>query len=209
MASQFVDLSELVIVNDAPEVVLASSDYYEPERPLPQPGRYYSPTREIKVKPHTDFSTKQVDPSNFDFQIDFGREGLIYSPQDSRVVMGAPRAWIDTIPRKSFKGTGEASKVIRYLQACGFEDLFSLSAQQLISLVQQSTNTPVYVKIGWTDDYKERPAGEKASYTSAFKKGLDENGKAIYAPRVTLPDGRVITARATVEEFINPAKVRA
>lgn len=206
MENASVDLSTMVLDPDAPDVVLASPDFYEPERPLPSPGRYYSPNRTIQVKPHKDWDTGQIDSANWDFTVDFGKDSS--DVPGGKSIFGIPRAYLNTLPRKSFRGMGEASTVVRYLTACGFENVHALSAVDLFSLLRESENRPVYFKVEWQDNYKERPEGEKASYTNAFKLKDGEDGKPVYAPRVTLQDGRVITANAKVGDFISVTKVK-
>ncbi len=207
MANEFVDLTQMEIDLDAPKVRLASDDHYVPERPVPMPGRYFSPTRNIKVKPHKDYLTQTTDPNNWDFQIDFGRDGLLAGP-GGKVVFGAPWAFIDTTPRKEFRGEGSGSGVKAYLVECGFDGVNEMGLAELQAAMLESQNRPVYVRLGFQDDRKERPEGAKRVYTSSFRTGTNEDGTAKYSLRTTLPDGRVITAVSVVEGFINPGKVR-
>lgn len=210
-STQFVDILDMQVSEAGGNVTLASPDFYVPERPLLFPARYYSPTRKLRVDPkgHKDWDTQEYDANNFDFEMDFGRDGLVISPSDPRPAIGAPRDYLNTIPRKSFKGVGEGSAVQQYLTACGFTGVFSLTQAELRDLMFESQNRPVGVRIGWRNDNKhDAEKGMKRVYTTAFKTG-EKDGKSIYSPRVTLTDGRVVTARAVVEEYFNPEKWKA
>lgn len=204
-STQYVDLLDLNLSDNNGAIALASADYYTPERPLLWPGRYFSPVRSIKGGFHKPYGSEELDKENFDFSIDFGRDGLVTSPSDPKAVFGAPRDYPNTIQRKNYRGVGEGSRVAQYLLACGFpeSDVFTLTPQDLVALMIESQNRPVGVKIGWRNDNKyDAEKGMKVVYTSAFKTG-EKDGKVVYSPRVTLADGRQVTAKAVVEEYFN------
>jgi hypothetical protein len=204
-STQYVDLLSLNVPENAGAITLASKNYFTPERPLVWPGRYFSPTRTIKGGFHKPYGEEVLDENNFDFAIDFGRDGFVTSPSDPRPVFGAPRDYPNTIPKKNYRGVGEGSRVVQYLLACGFPEaqVFTLAPKELLALMLESQNRPVGVKIGWRNDAKyDAEKGMKAVYTSAFRNG-EKDGKAIYEPRVELADGRQVTAKAVVEEYFD------
>lgn len=183
-------LSDLDIFSE--DVTAASDDAHEPQGFAPiAPGKYISVARQLVVN-HQKSQEKgypYVDIKFDLFKKEDGTEENRFPP-------------FENITTKLFnaRGSGQTSSVNRYLAAFGIEGK-GLRGKALLEALKSTENMPVFVRIRWEDDFRERPQGQQAKPQSFFEKtGAD--GKKYFVHEVRDPQsGVVIKARAKVAGY--------
>lgn len=172
------------------DVQLASDDYFAPEgRPPILPGRYISKSREL-----TSGTTQKGNPC---IKVKFDKfEDL----KGNTVKDFPPFESLYFHMQKPYGGQGEISSVGVYLKACG-RRYTGLTKEELIQELNQTTNIPVQVIVGWEQDFKELQDDPNTGKKEKPKRGsfFKPDGQH-YQHQVQL-DGRTYTAKAKVTGY--------
>lgn len=113
------------------------------------------------------------------------------------------KAWVNSKPF-SFEGQpGSTSSLASYLKACGIE-VKGKTVPDMVKLLPETLNTPVYVRVGRTDKSVKKDDGtyEKSANlkTRDFITGQQEDGTPIYGS-TAVKNGITYQGKARVDGF--------
>lgn len=147
--------------------------------PTLTPGIYVSPERKLEIeKKETTEGVKYLSVK------------IAFSPLQTesgepvKQKLGFGR--LNTLARRD----GSLTSVAEYLKAFGV-DARLLSGKDLVDALMETQEKPVIVRTGIEEDFRSRPAGEKAKRDDFFK--ADRGGKIVYLSEVKdMESGRVV-----------------
>jgi len=189
--SQYSDLTDLLhSAEEIPEGI-ETADFSE--FLLLQPEVFENPSRTIKAK--------KDEKGKFTGVLEITFTGGLF--KDGQKVGGSrERTWVSTKLFEKEGQPGMTSTVAEYLKRCGFI-VKGLAGVELVELMIQSQNTPVGVKMKWTNRTERDADG---NYGKEFAKTKDFNigtkDEPLYQPEVEL-NGQKVQARHRVSHFVS------
>jgi hypothetical protein len=187
MSNTYADIATFVPTSEFIGEVVETDDYVDYN--LLAIGNYISNERTAKVNEKPD--------GNIVYELGF-KDGL--TNEEHGTVGVGERTYLSTKPFEQKGRPGKTSTVGRYLAACGLSAAGCTPAET-VSLVAQSLEIPVEVRIDWTNQTEKLADGsysKETLKTKDFNFGTPE--APVYRPSVTI-EGKEFKAKHRINGF--------
>lgn len=195
MSSEYVTPTELLGTGEPVEGIEVESSDYAPYELLDPGDGYISKQREV-------FVANKVSKRNQPFLSIEVRVSELENEAGETIQLERPlRTWINTLQFSRRNRPGTSSSAAEYLKEAGY-DPKTLNAEQILEALQESTQTPLRVVIGWTNRTKKIAENE---YTDEFARTRDFNVAPEGEPPQYVPsfekDGETVLAKHRIVRF--------